>query len=122
MRDLNTICPYNENDIVIPERDMKLAVIFKSKSGDKLLVSCPDCCRVFELVPDNEKEWKPDMSKMVCVPFLDDAVFRIPAGIIKEAGETKYRPGSGEDALPKREYMFTYGIDPECHFAKKNKK
>ena len=124
MADLNTICPYNENDIVIPEKDIKLAVMFRSKSGDKVLVSCPDCCNVVELTgaPNTVEEWHPDMSKMVCVPFLDPAALRIPDGIIKEAGETKYRPGSGEDMLTKREYMFTYGIDPECYYAKKNKK
>jgi hypothetical protein len=123
--DLNTVCPYQEKDIVIPERDIQMAVRFKSKSGDKALVSCPLCCKVMEITgaPDDVQEWNPDMSKMVCVPFLEDTVLRIPAGTITEGeGEPKYRPGSGGDLLPKREYMFTYGIDPECYFAKKNKK
>jgi hypothetical protein len=126
MADLKTICPYNENDIVIPEDDIRKAVMFKNKSKGKALVTCPDCCNVVELkgtgVPDTVEEWHPDVSKMVCVPFLDDTLIRIPAGIITEANVKKYRPGSGEDMLPKREYMSTYGIDPECYYVKKNKK
>jgi hypothetical protein len=115
---IQLICPVCERDIEIPERDLQLAFKHKAESGDRAMASCPKCCRALEIngggLPGNIDSWLPDIDDMFCFPFLEDTVARNPAGYEVEGGIIYYRPGGGGSLLPKREYMFKYGIDPEC--------
>jgi hypothetical protein len=119
MADLKIICPVCEEDIIISPREIKLAVRHKGSTGGKALVSCPMCSRVLVLLGDAPVEdaaleaWIPNVDDTMCVPMLSDAAIRIPAGEGDELGAKVYRPGGGGPALPKRQYMARYGIDPE---------
>jgi hypothetical protein len=114
-------CPICERAIEILEREMKLAVQHKRSTGDKPLVSCPKCCRVMELtgpLPENVQEWLVNLDDIICVPFLDDTYVKLPAGYQLIQGLKMYRPGGGGKLLRRRDYMYQYGMDPECRLKK----
>ena len=114
---LSIDCPVCERAIEISEREMRLAAQHKRSTGNKLLVSCPKCCRVLEMTgiqPENVQEWIVNLDDIICVPFLDDTYVKLPAGYQLIMGLKMYRPGGGGKLLRKREYMFQYGMDPEC--------
>jgi hypothetical protein len=123
MSDFETTCTVCEKDISITEREIKLAIQHKGETGGKILVSCPECCRVL-VMPDDTPEgadlsqWITYVQDVVCVPILDDDYIRIPAGKVVLLGKTSYKPGGGDQALGKRAYMYRYGINPECAVAK----
>jgi hypothetical protein len=118
MPDLLTICPYEEIDITISERNIELAKMHRGTSGKKLLVACPECCRTLEITPNNIDEWSPDLRNVSCVPLLQSEEVRIPNGYMKVGGLILYRPGGGDQLLRKREYMYLYGMDPQCYLDK----
>jgi hypothetical protein len=127
MTDIETICPICEKDITIKARDIKLAVQHIKETNNKLLVGCPECCRVL-LIPEKLPEggyldeWIATIAEnddwCGCVPLLDPTQAKIPNGSYSDLGVTMYRPGSGGAPMRKRAYMLLYGIDPECHLAK----
>ncbi len=128
MTEINTDCPVCEKEISISARDIKLAISHRKETNGKILVSCPECCRA--LVLESEQigedqtidEWigtiaeNPDWCG--CVPMLDSTQERIPNGSYADLGVTFYRPGGGGKPMKKRQYMATYGINPECHMKK----
>jgi hypothetical protein len=123
MGDLEVLCPVCENDISISAREMKLALSHKKETGGKPIVSCPECCRCLLLpeMPENGadlEQWITDVSDAVCIPMLDDEYIREPTGYSSHLGVRVYTSGAGETGLPKRTYMFKYGINPECAIAK----
>jgi len=119
MPDLKLICQVCEEDIVISEREIKLAVRHKAATGGNALISCPHCSRVLVLPADAPEDdvaleaWLPSVADTMCVPMLSDTAIRIPAGVAEELGAKVYRPGGGGPALAKRAYMLRYGINPE---------
>ena len=124
MTNFETTCPVCENDISITEKEIKLAIRAKPDTGGKILVSCPECCRVL-VMPEGMPEgadlaqWITDVQDVVCVPILDDDYIRLPSGGgIEILGKKTYKPGGGDQALGKRAYMYRYGINPECAVAK----
>jgi len=123
MSNFETTCTVCENDISITEREIKLAIQHKGDTGGKILVSCPECCRVLVMPADTPEgsdlvQWITDVQDVVCVPILNDDYIRIPAGRETLLGKTSYKPGGGDRSLGKRAYMFRYGINPECALAK----
>jgi hypothetical protein len=123
MQNLEVTCPVCENDIVITEKEMKLAVQHIAETGGVPLVSCTECCRVLSLpeMPTNGdllENWVPDVSGETCVPFLDDEFVREPNGVTIHLGAKVYTSGSGVTGLTKRAYMHRYGMNPECAIAK----
>lgn len=119
MKEITTICPVCEEDITISPRELKIASQHRAETGGRVLVSCPNCCRVLALpdpIPEGEAEleaWAADVSDCCCVPLLNDEDVRMPNGCINNLGKKVYRPGGGGPALMKRAYMARYGIDPE---------
>lgn len=124
MSKIELICPVCENDISISTREIKLAISHKKETGGNVLVSCPECCRVLVMplgVPEDTEaveQWITDVDNVTCVPLLNGDYVRIPSGSITLLGRTTYKPGGGDTALPKRQYMFRYGINPECAVSK----
>lgn len=122
MPEIPTICPICEADISIADREVRLAS--QHRASGKVLVSCPECCRVLALpepIPAGSAEleaWITSVEDCCCVPFLNDDVVRIPAGSENVLGKKVYRPGGGGPGLMKRAYMARYGIDPERALAK----
>ena len=121
VKNISTNCPACENDIIISEKEMRLAI--QHKAGDKVLVTCPVCCRVLILpdVPTNDAafdQWTPDVQGEVCIPFIIDTDLRTPNGAIDNLGVKLYTSGAGVTGLSKRAYMARYGINPECYMAK----
>ena len=128
MPDIETICPVCDNDITILERAIKIAVKRRADTGGRVLLTCPECCRV--LVPDEgapegeaeliqwiaakaeEEGWLP------CIPMLDPMHEKMPSGSVTHHGVKEYRAGKGEAMLTRRPYMLKYGIDPECSLKK----
>jgi hypothetical protein len=123
MKDLLTICPVCEKDIIITGREVMLAVRHKTSAGGQALVGCPVCFRALVLpsdVPEDDialEEWLGDIDDIQCVPLLNDEDVKLPAGKFNNLGKVVYRPGGGGPALMKRPYMFKYGIDPEKAWA-----
>ncbi|MCK9571282.1 hypothetical protein M0R72_20200 [Candidatus Pacearchaeota archaeon] len=118
-----TICPVCESDISVTEREIKLAIQHKGDTGGKILVSCPECCRVLVMPSDMPEgsdltQWITDVQDVVCVPILNDDYIRIPTGQTILLGKKTYMSGGGDQALMKRPYMYRYGINPECALAK----
>ena len=124
MTEITTVCFVCEEDITITERDIKLAIQHKKDTGGKVLVSCPNCCRVLVMPEDMPEEgadlaqWITNVDDVMCVPMLEEDYIRIPAGKTTILGKTTYMPGGGSGGLMKRPYMFKYGINPECALAK----
>ena len=119
MKEIVTICPVCEEDIIISPRELKIASQHRSETGGRVLVSCPNCCRVLVLpdpIPEGEAEleaWITSVDECCCVPLLNDEDVKMPNGCIDNLGKKVYRPGGGGPALMKRAYMARYGIDPE---------
>ena len=119
MKEIVTICPVCEEDIIISPRELKIASQHRAETGGRVLVSCPKCCRVLAMpdpMPEGEAEleaWATSVEECCCVPLLNDEDAREPAGCIDNLGKKVYRPGGGGPALMKRAYMARYGIDPE---------
>lgn len=124
MKEITTICPICEEDIIISPRELKIASQHRKETGGKVLVSCPECCRVLALpdpIPEGEAEleaWSTSVEDCCCVPLLNDEDVRLPNGPIDNQGKKIWRPGSGGPALMKRAYMYRYGINPETMWAK----
>lgn len=124
MNDILTICPVCEMDITITARELKIASQHRGETGNKVLVSCPNCCRSLALpdpIPEGEaelEEWATDVSGCCCIPLLNEEDVRMPNGIIDNQGKKAWRPGCGGQALMKRPYMFRYGINPEAMWLK----
>ena len=124
MKEISTICPVCEADITISSRELKIASQHRAETGGRVLVSCPNCCRVLALpdpIPEGEAEleaWATLVEDCCCVPLLNDEDAREPAGCIDNLGKKVYRPGGGGPALMKRPYMARYGIDPEAAWKK----
>jgi len=124
MKDVSTICPVCETDIVIAAREIKLASQHRKETGGRVLVSCLNCCRVLALpgpIPEGEaelEEWATSVEDCCCVPLLNDEDVRMPNGCIDNLGKKVYRPGGGGQALTKRAYMARYGIDPDAAWKK----
>jgi hypothetical protein len=127
MTEITTDCPVCEKTITITSRDIKLAVQHKADTGGEVLVTCSECCRALRMPPDMPQggdldEWiskvSTDEDWNGCIPMLDPTQEAIPAGSYSDLGVTFYRPGSGGTPMKKRPYMFTYGINPECHMGK----
>jgi hypothetical protein len=123
MSNFETTCPVCENDISITEKEIKRAIMAKGETGGKVLISCPEDCRVLVMPADMPEgaelsQWITDVQDVVCVPILDDDYIRIPAGQVILLGKKTYKPGGGDQALGKRAYMYRYGINPECAIAK----
>lgn len=124
MAEISTICPVCEADITISDREVRLASQHRGETGGKVLVSCPECCRVLALpdpIPTGSAEleaWITSVEDCCCVPLLNDDLVRIPAGQENNLGKKVYRPGGGGPTLMKRAYMARYGIDPERALAK----
>jgi hypothetical protein len=124
MAEISTICPVCEADIVISARELKIASQHRAETGGRVLVSCPECCRVLALpdpIPEGEAEleaWSTSVEDCCCVPLLNDEDVRIPNGVMDNLGKKAYRPGGGGPALMKRAYMARYGINPEAMWAK----
>lgn len=123
VKEIETICPVCEEDITIAEREIKLAIQHKGESGGKILVSCPECCRVLVMPEDMPEgaeleQWITDVEDVVCVPILNDDYIRIPTGQTILLGKKTYMSGGGDAPLMKRAYMARYGINPECAIAK----
>ncbi len=105
MPDLSVICPVCDKDIVIPERAITIAVKRRSETGGKILLSCPECCRVLipaEDVPtaDTElRQWIVEKAEtqnwLECIPLLDDIVAKMPSGFVEHHGVRQYRPRRG---------------------------
>jgi hypothetical protein len=123
MKEILIICPICEEDIVISERELKIASQHRKETGGKVLISCPKCHRVLALpnpLPEGEaelEEWATSVEDCCCVPLLNDEDVRMPNGCIDNLGKKVYRPGGGGPALMKRAYMFRYGINPETAWA-----
>jgi hypothetical protein len=119
MKDVPTICPVCEADVVITAREIKLASQHRKETVDKVMVSCPECCRTLVLpdpIPEGDAEleaWITSVEDCCCVPMLNDENVRMPAGMENNLGKKIYRPGGGGPQLMKRAYMARYGIDPE---------
>jgi len=124
MKDISIICPVCEEDIIIPAREIKLAVRHKATTCGKALVGCPNCSRALALpdpLPETDAEleaWPGNISDVLCIAMLNDEDVKIPAGKFDNLGKVVYRPGGGGPALMKRPYMAKYGIDPEKALAK----
>ena len=124
MSDIVSICPVCDADITISEREIKIAVKRRADTQGTVLLTCPACCRVLvpdEGAPEGDAEliqWivqqVEDEGWLPCVRMLDPVLEKMPAGDIEHRGVKEYRPGSGDDLLPRRAYMLKYGIDPEC--------
>jgi len=124
MTDLKAICPVCDNDIVIPDRTIKIAVKRKADTGGRVLLTCPECCRVLVPegdVPAEEKyltQWIVQMAEddnwLPCIPMLDPMHEKMPTGYVSHHGVKEYRSGAGDEPLTRRAYMLEYGIDPEC--------
>lgn len=124
MVEIETICPICEEDITISSRELKISSQHRKETGGKVLVSCPNCCRVLALpdpIPEEEAEleaWSTSVEDCCCVPLLNDEDVRIPNGVMDNLGKKAYRPGGGGPALMKRAYMARYGINPETMWAR----
>lgn len=124
MADIETICPVCDNDITILERAIKIAVKRRADTGGRVLLTCPECCRVLvpdEGAPEGEAEliqWITTQAEeegwLPCIPLLDDTLARMPSGSVSHHGVKEYQPGGGNEKLTRRPYMMKYGIDPEC--------
>ena len=119
MKDIVTDCPVCEEEITITGREIKLASQHRAETGGRVLVSCPNCCRVLAMpdpIPEGEAEleaWSTSVDECCCVPLLNSDLVRMPAGSENNLGKKVYRPGGGGPTLMKRPYMARYGIDPE---------
>ena len=128
MSNIESICPVCDADITISERDIKIAVKRRGDTEGQILLTCPACCRVLvpnEGAPEGDAEliqWivqqAEDGGWLPCVPMLDPMLEKMPAGYVEHLGVKEYRPGAGDDPLPRRAYMLKYGIDPECSLRK----
>jgi hypothetical protein len=126
LKDITIDCPVCEESVTIKARDIRLAIQHKKETDGKILIWCPECCRVLELPEATPQdgvaldEWLGNMAENPddwcgCVPVLDDTVVRIPNGGYADLNVWYWRPGGGGKALRKRRYMLEYGIQPECH-------
>ena len=57
-------------------------------------------------------------SWLECIPLLEHQLVQEPNGVNDYQGEKVYRPGDGSDQLRKYPYMYKFGVDPECMWAK----
>ena len=127
MSSIETDCPICESPISISEKEIRLAISHKKDTDGKMLVTCPACCRALVLEGDKPEdlsveEWIAEIAKdedwCGCVPMLDPNQERIPAGGYADLNLWVYQPGGAGKALPRRQYMAAYGIDPQCYMEK----
>lgn len=129
IKDIMIDCPACEKETKITARDIKLAIQHKKETGGLILVSCNECCRALvmpEEIPGSGAaldEWFVEASEnpddyCACIPMLDPGQEKTPAGNYADLGVTYYRPGGGGLVMRKRPYMYSYGINPECHLKK----
>jgi hypothetical protein len=127
--DIMIDCPVCEESVQIATREIKLAIQHKKDTDGKILITCPACCRALEVPPEIPQngaeltEWLGEMAENPddwcgCVPMLDMNQERRPAGGYADLNIWYYQPGGGGKPLPKRKYMLTYGINPQCYMAK----
>jgi len=131
LREIYTVCPYCEEDIVIGEREIKLAVRHGSKTG-RALVACENCCRTLQLpenVPEGEAdlaEWFVDLHResddwLDCIGLLNQEVEKEPLGFEMISQVVYYKSGGGAKGLRRREYMEAFGFDPYCFLHKQGR-
>ena len=128
-KDIVIDCPVCEDMVQIPARDIRLAIQHKGQTDGKILISCPDCCRALELpneIPQSGAALTQWLGNLVdnpddwcgCVPVIDPNIVITPAGGYADLNIWYYQPGGGGEALTKRKYMLTHGINPQCYQAK----
>jgi hypothetical protein len=126
---LKTICPVCDQEIEIDPGKIVRSFLHLNETNGLLLVGCTNCCRAIKLpsnVPTNGaanvEEWAMQQSQsdswLECIPLLEPQLVQEPNGVIDYHGEKVYRPGDGKDLLRKYPYMYKYGVDPECMYAK----
>ena len=126
---LKTICPVCDQEIEIAPGNIVRSYLHLNDTNGVLLVGCTNCCRSLKLpsnVPTNGaanvEEWAMQQSQsnswLECIPLLEHQLVQEPNGVNDYQGEKVYRPGDGSDQLRKYPYMFKYGVDPECMWAK----
>ena len=124
---IKAICPVCDQDIEITDDAIRHSIVHLPETNNVLLVSCPNCCRA--LVPNATGDRLQELSVVLpgqaenwlaCVPLLEPQLIQEPNGCNDYQGEKVYRPGDGNDQLRRYPYMFKYGIDPACMWAKMN--
>lgn len=125
MADVEVFCPVCEADSVIAEKEIRNAMRQKGKTGEMVLITCPECCHVMYGDPNALVQWEGvkdqvDPMALGCLE-LTGIVAKVPAGSVTESGVPMYNPGGGGNALTKRAYMLKHGINPECYLAKQKR-
>jgi hypothetical protein len=126
---LKTICPVCDQDIEIDPGKIVRSFLHLNETNGVLLVGCTNCCRSLKLpsnVPTNGaanvEEWATKQAKsdswLECIPLLEQQLVKEPNGVNDYQGEKVYTPGGDTEHLRKYPYMFKYGVDPECMWAK----
>ena len=132
MTDLKTICINCDEDIIITERNIRLAVMHMGRTAGKAIVTCPNCC-IGLVLPDvptdgaaleqwitkydteNKNDW------LACLPLLDPMIAKMPNGFVAHLGVKWWTPGDETIGLTALDYMLRYGLNPACAWAKMQK-
>jgi hypothetical protein len=133
MADLKSICPVCDQDIVIPERSIVVAVMHKDTTEGKALVGCPNCCRILVLPSDIPTDgvalnaWiakydtEAETNWLQCAKLLDDMHAKLPNGFVEHIGVRYWTPGDDTQSISTSNYILRYGINPVCAWAKRGK-
>ena len=132
MTELHSICPVCESNIVIMDGSIKRAMMHMAKTAGRVLVSCPNCCRVLPLPGNFPTTGDADLNAWIaqldsmdstnhcwpCIGLLDPMDARMPKGFVEHLDVRFWTPGDDIEAIPALDYMMKYGIDPVCAWAK----
>jgi hypothetical protein len=126
---LQTICPVCDEDIEIVASQLVRSVLHLKETNNILMAGCPNCCRALQLPIEmpadgiaNVEEWAQqqvdDGDWISCVRMLEPELEQEPNGEIDYQGEKVYTPGDTTIHLRRYPYMYSYGVDPKCMWAK----
>jgi hypothetical protein len=122
-------CPACEEETVITEKEIRMAIQHKGVTGGLVLVYCTKCCRALRMadgIPQDGMALEQWIAKEVdnpddcceCIPMLDPTQESTPVGGYADLNLWVYRPGNGKTPLAERPYRYTYGISARCYQAK----